>query len=168
MVKLACTFNHRSLNDEWHLCNGRYSPIIFVIFSVYPRRMPPLTQVLEEMTMIANARSDSDLLLDDSSRDHDFSAFDTASFNNLFLSPQPAYIYRRPIKLVSLILLLLFLMQALQTRNRVEACTQTQSLAAVHTLLRAGLGAISFLRFSYLLKICLYAHPSFQKFTPRG
>jgi len=42
-------------------------------------------------------------------------------------------------------------MQAQQTRNVTQAINYTQSLAAVQTLLRAGLGAIAYLRFVQLL-----------------
>ena len=38
-------------------------------------------------------------------------------------------------------------MQAQETRTSAQAISQTQSLAAVHTLLRASLGCITFLRF---------------------
>jgi len=42
-------------------------------------------------------------------------------------------------------------MQHQQTRNATQSVSQTQSLAAVQTLLRAGLGAITFLRSSVVL-----------------
>jgi len=42
-------------------------------------------------------------------------------------------------------------MQHQQTRNATQSVNQTQSLAAVQTLLRAGLGAITFLRSSIVL-----------------
>jgi hypothetical protein len=42
-------------------------------------------------------------------------------------------------------------MQHQQTRNATQSVSQTQSLAAVQTLLRAGLGAITFLRSSIIL-----------------
>lgn len=42
-------------------------------------------------------------------------------------------------------------MQAQQTRNAAQAINHTQSLAAVQTLLRAGLGAIAYLRFVQMI-----------------
>ena len=48
-------------------------------------------------------------------------------------------------------------MQAQQTRNATQSITHTQSLMVVKTLLQAGLGAITYLRFFYLpISCCMH------------
>jgi len=45
-------------------------------------------------------------------------------------------------------------MQAQQTRSTTQSITHTQSLTAVKTLLQAGLGAITYLRFFHSVSPC--------------
>lgn len=61
-------------------------------------------------------------------------------------------------------------MQTQQTRSATQSITHTQSLAAVRTLLQAGLGAIAYLRFFYFLRFSYMHKPTFclKKFTTRG
>ena len=47
-------------------------------------------------------------------------------------------------------------MQAQQSRNATQSITHTQSLTVVKTLLQAGLGAITYLRFSIFLSLFVY------------
>ena len=61
-------------------------------------------------------------------------------------------------------------MQTQQTRIATQSITHTQSLTVVKTLLQAGLGAITYLRFIHLSVSCCIHQliPSSKKFTARG
>lgn len=51
-------------------------------------------------------------------------------------------------------------MQAQTTRNAIQSISATQSIAAVQTLLRAGLSCIAFLRYVLLIHEITRGHPS--------